>query len=462
MPDEAYLIGSGERALWLGLGPVRLGVLAAGVLAAVTAGYAGTPVLLASIPLAVAAAWCFAAVGGAPIHELSRAATSYTSRLATGTTRQPAALAAYAPHESGRPALVRLRLPASCGRLVLSAVDVSGVELGVLSERGRQGWEVTCLLRVAGDAGFSLLDPAEQSRRLAGWGQVLSALTGEYADRCKLQWVETAAPEPHAVEPMSEFAASVNAQSLCHRTVLAAKVRTGERDRDRAVRQAEPLYQLLASHLLAAELIAEPLNQQALAHQLRLAMTGEAQPAPPVTTGDALGPASRVEAWDHLRTDDTWHRSYQITGWPRVPVGPAWLAPLLAEGPSCGWRSVAVHFHAVRPDLAGRRARAARQSASLDVDDRARLGFGIGARERRTQQEADAVEEELAAGHVQHRVAGLILVSAHSLIELDDASRQTVAAAGAARLDVKPLHGSQGPAWAAALPLCRLEHRAQS
>jgi hypothetical protein len=462
MADEAYLIGAGDRALWLGLGPVRLGVLAAGVLAAVTAGYAGTPVLLAATPLAVAAGWCFAAVGGAPIHELSRAAMSYTSRLLTRASRQPADLATSIPSERVSPAPVRLRLPASCGRLVLSSVDVSGVEIGVLSERGRQGWEVTCLLRVAGDAGFSLLDAEEQSRRLAGWGQVLSALAGEYADRSRLQWVETAAPEPEPFEPMSELAASISAQSLCHRTVLATRVRTGQRDRDLAVRQAEPLYQLVASRLLAAELIAEPLDRQALAQQLRLAMTGDARTASPVTTGDGLWPATRAESWDHLRTDDTWHRSYLITGWPRVPVGPAWLAPLLTEGPSCGWRSVAMHFHAVRPDLAGRRARAARQSASLDVDDRARLGFGIGARERRTQQEADAVEEELAAGHVQHRVAGLILVSARSLTDLDDASRQTVAAAGAARLDVKPLHGRQGLAWAAALPLCRLEHRAQA
>ena len=463
MADQAYLIGAGDRALWLGLGPVRLAVLAAGVLAAVTASYAGTPVLLAAIPLAVASTWCFTAVGGAPIHEASLAAASYASRLLTGTTRDRARLVASSPLETGvRTAPVRLHLPASCGRQVLSAVDVAGIELGVLSERGRRGWEVTCLLRVTGDAGFSLLDRGEQSRRLAGWGQVLAALSGEYADRCQLQWVETAAPEAHPFEPMSELAASINAQSLCHRTVLATRVRTGQRNRDLAVRQAEPLYQLLASRLLANELIAEPLDRQDLRQQLRLAMTGHAMPATPVRTGDADGPATRAEAWDHLRTDDTWHRSFLITGWPRVPVGPAWLAPLLNEGPSCGRRSVAMHFQAVRPDLAGRRARAARQSASLDVDDRARLGFGVGARERRAQQEADAVEEELAAGHVQHRVAGLIMVSAHSVSELDDASRQTVATASAARLDVKPLHGRQGLAWAAALPLCRLEHRAQA
>ena len=460
MADEAYLIGAGDRALWLGLGPVRLGVLAAGVLAAVTASYAGTPVLLAAVPFAVAAAWCFTAVGGAPIHELTLAASSYAARLATGAARQRADLTTSIPTEQDA-SPVRLRLPASCGRLELSAIDVAGVELGVLTERGRQGWEVTCLLRVTGDAGFSLLDPGEQSRRLAGWGQVLTALAGEYADRCRLQWVETAAPEAEQRKPEPELAATIAAQSLCHRTVLATRVRTAQRDRDLAVRQAEPLYQLLASRLLAAELVAEPLDKQAVRQQLRLAMNGDATPASPVTSGDVTGPATRAEAWDHLRTDDTWHRSYLITGWPRVPVGPAWLAPLLTEGPSCGWRSIAMHFHAVRPDLAGRRARAARQSASLDVDDRARLGFGVGARERRTQLEADAVEEELAAGHVQHRVAGLVLVSARSLGQLDDASRQTVAAASAARLDVRPLHGRQGLAWAAALPLCRLEHRAQ-
>jgi hypothetical protein len=462
MADEAYLIGAGDRALWLGLGPVRLGALAAGVLAAVTAGYAGTPVLLASLPLALATAWCFTSVGGTPIHELTLAVTSYAVRLTTGATRQRAELATATPIEEVSTTAVRLRLPPLCGRLSLSAVDIGGIEVGVLTERGRQGWDVTCLLRVTGDAGFSLLDTDEQSRRLAGWGQVLTALAGEYADRCRLQWIETAAPELGRLEPGSELAATIASQSLCHRTLLATRVRTGQRDRNLAVRQAEPLCQLLASRLLAAELVAEPLDPRALRQQLRLAMTGEHQPGSTITSGDLLGPASRVEAWDHLRTDDTWHRSYLITGWPRVPVGPAWLSPLLTEGPSCGWRSVAMHFNAVRPDLAGRRARAARQSASLDVDDRARLGFGVGARERRTQLEADAVEEELAAGHVQHRVAGLILVSARSLSDLDDASRQTVAAASAARLDVRPLHGRQGLAWAAGLPLCRLEHRAQA
>ena len=462
MAEDAYVIGAGERALWLGLGPVRLGVLAAGVLAAVTAGYAGTPVPVAAIPLALAAAWSFAQIHGTPVHELTLAGSSLIPRLITGTSRQPATLAASPPTTSDpATAPTALRLPSACGRLSLASVDVDGLELGVLSERGRQGWEILCLLRVVGDAGFSLLDATEQSRRLAGWGEVLTAVAGEYADRCRLQWIETAGVEPLLTTEGTDrgLAAAIGAQSLCHRTVLAARVRTGQRDLDAAIRRAEPLYRLLASRLLAGELVAEPLSQRAVRQQLRAAMMGTLTPASAVSTDTADGPATRKESWDHLRTDDVWHRSYLITGWPRIPVGPAWLSPLLSEGPSTGWRSVTMHFEAVRPELAGRRARAARQSASLDVDDRARLGFGVGARERRTQQEADSADEELAAGHVQHRVAGLILVSGNSRDDLDEACRQTVAAASAARLEVRALHGRQSHAWAASLPLCRLGHR---
>ena len=460
MAEEAYLIGASDQALWMGLGPTRLAVLATAVLLAVTAGYAGTPLPLAALPLAVAAAWCFGVVRGAALHELTLAGASLASRFTTGNHQIRASLDAHAP---ARPAPdsapTALELPRACGRLALAALEVDGLEVGVLCERGRQGWDVLCLLRVVGDSGFSLLDPVEQTRRLSGWGEVLTALAGEYADRCRLQWVETAAPAQTGQAAESGLTAAVAAQSLCHRTLLAVRVSTGQRDRTLATRSAEPLSRLLASRLLSAELIGEPLSRVDVQRHLRLAMTGTFEAPDLIRAGPAIGPASHAEAWDHLRTDDTWHRSYLITGWPRIPVGPAWLSPLLAEGPTPGWRSVAMHFHAVRPELAGRRARAARQSASLDVDDRTRLGFGVGARERRTQLQADAVEEELAAGHVQHRVAGLILVSANSQSDLDDACRQTIAAASAARLDVHALHGRHADGWAAALPLCRLGHR---
>jgi hypothetical protein len=142
-----------------------------------------------------------------------------------------------------------------------------------------------------------------------------------------------------------------------------------------------------------------------------------------------------------------------------VAVGPAWLAPLLVAAVPGAVRTVAVHFEAVPAGVAARRARAARQGADLDSEDRTRLGFGVGARDRRAQAEAAAAEHDLAAGHVQHRVAAVVVVSADGLASLDEASRQVRASASAARLDLRPLHGRHADGWAAALPLCRLRHR---
>lgn len=456
MSETTFVIGSGDRALWMGLGPVRLAVLGCGVLSAVMAGYGGMPLPVAALPVLLAAGWSFSSVHGVPLHDLTSSGAAYASRVLAGKSRVRACLNATETRDESRAAVTPVRLPKVCGQLTLSGLDVAGVEVGVLCERGRHGWDALCLFDVVGDAGFSLLDPAEQTRRLASWGDVLTALAGEYADRCRLQWIETAAHDPLDVDDSDALAQQVQAASLCHRTLLAVRVATGQRDQQLAVRHAEPLQQMLAARLLAADLVAQPLDRAHIRHRFAEATTGKTT-RPPVRS--RYSPPALSEAWDHLRLDDTWHRGYLVVGWPRVPVGPTWLAPLLTEGPTVGRRSVAMHFVAVRADVAGRRARAARQSAVLDSDDRARLGFGIGARERRGEQEAVDAEEELAAGHTQHRVAGLVLVSAASPAQLAEAARQTVAAASAARLEVRPLHGRHADAWAAGLPLCRLGHR---
>jgi hypothetical protein len=449
MADTTYVIGSGERAFWLGLGPQRLAVLGTGVLFAVIAAYSHVPLPMAALPLAAGTAWCFARFQGLPLHELTPAAAFYAVRVITRTHRMAAAspTGELATTERSR----ELRLPKVCGRLILGRTTCANIELGVLAERGRRGWEIVCLFDVVGDAGFGLLDPGEQHRRMTGWADVLAALSGEYAGRCRLQWIETAA-RPQRAMPSGDLESLIGSASLCHRTVLAVRVSTQLRDRETATMQAQPLQRLLASRLLNAELVGQPLGREELLQRV----TG-ADPRCKARVED--GPLSIAEDWDCVRLDDTWHRTFLVSAWPRVPVGPTWLGPLLTEGPDVGARNVAMHFQTVRPDVAARRARAARQSASLDVDDRAKLGFGIGARERQGEDQAAAVDEELSAGHVQHRVAGLVGICADSRHDLDEASRQTVAAAGAARLELRPLNGRQADAWAATLPLCRLGHR---
>lgn len=473
--EQTYLIGGADRALWLGLGPGRVAILGGGVLAATLLAYAGAPLPFAALAAAVAAGWCFTPVGGVTLHEWAGPVATHLGSALTGTRTRPAELAptpADGRVDVGRP--LTLRASAELGRLVLVPVTVDGVELGAVAERGRTGWDVTCVFATRGLPGFAVADPDEQARLLAGWADLLTSLTGEYAGRCRLQWVERAGHQSpaglrawtaeHADEqarPYLDLLDSAGTHAMQHETLLAVQVATGERDQDRAVREGEALHRLLAARLGVAEIVPRPLDIAGVALRLRQACDVTAETSLFATGVQAVqvGPASRKIAWDHVRTDDTFHRAFLVTGWPRVGVGPAWLAPLLVTSIPGAVRTVAVHFEAVPPALAARRARAARQGADLDTDDRARLGFGNGARERRTQVEAAAAEHDLAAGHVQHRVAAVVVVSAGDLASLDEASRQVRGSASSARLDLRPLHGRHADGWAAALPLCRLRHR---
>jgi len=474
--DSTYCLGGSDRGLWLGLGPVRLAVLAGSVLAAVTFRYVGAPLPVAAAIAGAGALWCLTTTGGVSVHEWAGTAAHHVLLTVTSKRCSPAALSA--ADTSVRVEIgdaVMLPATSGFGRLALLPLMVDGVELAVAAERARSGWEITAVFDTIGPTGFTLADDAEQARLIASWADVLSALTGEYAGRCRLQWIERARGQdatalqawaathgsPEAGEPGS-LLDTAQSSAVRHDTVLAVQVATGARDRDHAVRHAEALCRLLAGRLGAAQIVPQPLDLTGLALRLR-------QGSEPAATDDlfsgavrshSICPASRRVAWDHLRTDDTFHRTFVVTGWPRVPVGPSWLAPLLVTGAPGAVRTISVHYDSVPVPVATRRARAARQGADLDADDRVRLGFGIGARDHRAQADAAAAEAELAAGHVQHRIAAVAVVSAGDLAALDEASRQLRAAASSSRLDLRPLHGRHADGWAAALPLCRLRHRA--
>ena len=173
-----------------------------------------------------------------------------------------------------------------------------------------------------------------------------------------------------------------------------------------------------------------------------------------------VGPSSRRTDWTALRTDDSWHRSFAIVGWPRVPVPAGWLEPLLATASPHAVRTVSLHLQPVTPAVAARETRAARARARLDSADRSRLGFTDATATAWAEADAAGTEEELLAGYRLHRVSGVVTCTADSLPALDDACRSVRAAASAARVDLRPMHGQHDVGFLASLPLCRVNGRA--
>jgi hypothetical protein len=194
------------------------------------------------------------------------------------------------------------------------------------------------------------------------------------------------------------------------------------------------------------------LNAADLASTLRVAfdphaarsLIGEIVPA------DAA-PLAVDAAWDHLRTDSSFHRVYVVTEWPRIRATPSFLSPLLLKP---GIRRT---FSLVlQPVPIGKALRDARRHQVERVTDRTtRKRIGQLETEEDRQLDADVAqrEKDLAAGHGDVRWIGLIAVSADSEEALDEACTEIEIAASQALLDVRRLVGQQVEGFlAAALP----------
>jgi hypothetical protein len=194
------------------------------------------------------------------------------------------------------------------------------------------------------------------------------------------------------------------------------------------------------------------LNAADLASTLRVAfdpraarsLIGEIAPV------DAA-PLAVDAAWDHLRTDSSFHRVYVVTEWPRIRATPSFLSPLLLKP---GIRRT---FSLVlQPVPIGKALRDARRHQVERVTDRTtRKRIGQLETEEDRQLDADVAqrEKDLAAGHGDVRWIGLIAVSADSEEALDEACTEIEIAASQALLDVRRLVGQQVEGFlAAALP----------
>jgi hypothetical protein len=332
---------------------------------------------------------------------------------------------------------------------------------------------------------FILLDPAEQERRVQGWGRVLATCcrSGRIA---RLQVLERTLPDAgsgladwwrlHGTDdgswtakiyeqlidragPASERHATTISIALDMKT--AARVIKGAGGGMRgaaAVLSGEMT--TLTTALRSADL--KPgrwMTPEGLAFMLRTAY----DPACAATlerhrdTGRDLatsGPLAVHETWNGLRTDSAYHAVLWISEWPRAQVFPGFLSPLLLS--SGIRRSFALMAMPMRADQAARDIRRKKTEHIADQAQRAKIGQIEDAAQQAEYHDVLQQEADLTSGHGICRYVGLVAVSADTETDLNAALAAIEQAAVQASCETRTLVGQQAQAFtAAALPLCR-------
>ncbi len=383
------------------------------------------------------------------------------------------------------PGTARVRAPlrdgAFAGLTVLEVrADAKTDGVGVVHD-ARTG-SMTAVLPLEGHS-FALRGGDEKERMVASWSGVLAALAREGSSVHRIQWVAVALPDdgravraylreratlPADSPPSRSYRAllgEAGADTSHHAVMLAVQVRSqrahrrGEATAGVLVRELANLERLLADADVSCP---GPLGVGALAARLRT-FTQCAPPTPaqepreqgrtcpPCLIGTPWPMATRVE-WSRVRADATWHATYWIAEWPRVDIGPDFLAPLWLGSPR---RSVSVVMEPVAPSRAVRAVEQARTADIADSELRRRGGFLATARRAREAELVVRRERELADGHGSYRFSGYVTVTAPSASQLEEWCENTEHAAGQARLELRRLYGDQERALLCTMPLCR-------
>lgn len=467
----SYEFGTGTPAgVWLGLGAGRVALIGIGLTASILSLTARVPAGLAAVPVLFAVAVAAARLGGRPLVEWVAPVCGHRSAAVSGAARWrgPFPTSGGLSRQPGSEG-VRLRMPREFGRLRLHDCPHDPT-VGLLVDAATR--TVTVVFDVAGVDRFPLLDPGDRDSLIVGWGQTLTTLADTDDALARLQVLERATHPPAAPNPDPDTSRPAAADDPVSRLVddLATwhdsrlAVQWGfPRIDDTALASIAGRARTVSRCLLSAQLVTRPLSAADIGADLATALRGprclDAQSGAPV---GLPGPVSRRTSWSHVATDDTYHRCYAVTGWPRTPVTADWLAPLLLSAPTGVTRTVTIHLERVTPAAAARTARTARAKAALDQRDRVRLGMTTSAAIDRAEVGGVAMDEELAAGYRTHRLTALVALSGTTLGALDDAAGVLRQAAAACRWDLQPLHGQHDRALAAALPLCRVRPRGQA
>ncbi len=450
-----------RRGLVVGLEPVQLATLAAGIAAAlgvlsIAGPVTGLPVAGAILAAAGVAA-CWPVAGRPPVAWLPLVIRRAVERRVALGHPDPGTV------------------PAGLSLVELAGGPGDG-PLGAVADRASGTWAAVLPL---GGRAFTLLDPEDKERRLASWRSVLAATGRPGSPVHRIQWIErTTAPD---AEPLHRYLAESGAgdpagaprrsyDGLLARAgevgeahsvalVVAVRPRRAARSRRAAARRHDGAgallrreVRILQGQLRTADVtVGAPLDLPGLATAVRAGVEPVASPARSRSTRGAW-PMAVAEDWSMVRVDGRWQVSYWIAEWPRVDVGPDFLVPLLL---TAGVRAVSLTMAPVPSARAIREVESARTADAADDELRRRAGFLATARHRRQAEGVAEREAELAEGHAELRFSGYVAVSADSTDELDRRCTEVEHAAQQCHLELRRLYGQQREALAWTLPLAR-------
>ncbi|MBV8297882.1 MAG: PrgI family protein [Acidimicrobiia bacterium] len=466
MSDErtaSYVFGPLQRPSALGgLGAPQVATIAAGgALGVVALRLSPTPMGLGTAVVAVSTAMALALVriGGRRLEEWAPAVGRWAAgwRQRRWLSRAPVTGAAPHAHAGRHP----LSPPPLRGVEVMTVVVPGVGEIGVVTDDAEGTY--TAALVAAGSA-FALLDTDGKQRRLAAWADVLRGRAREGGALYRLAWLDTAAAEDGAeaaayltdhraldadagaLRSYRELVASQASRGQRHEVVIAVSVSA----RSKAVRAAGA-----GERGTCVSLIRELDQVAARLISAELSVVGALGPAAlrGLVHGGGSGPVATETHWDSYRVDDRWHATLWVSEWPRVPVGPDFLAPLLLE--TTAVRRVGVVMAPVPPAKATKAVEMARTHFLSDEELRARAGFLATARRQREHEGIVRRERDLADGHLEYQYSAYVTVSAPGRAELEAAVAEVSEAASRSRLELRRLYGQQDVAFTMTLPIGR-------
>jgi hypothetical protein len=451
----------------------------------------GGGAIAALLGLAAAASAATLSVGGLTVEQwiplASRWALARLSRQSTAAAPAPSTgTVVQLPNVLGDAPAMVMRRPRPAPPRELRGVRIveipyRGGAIGAISENGGRRLTVVLTGRAPG---FALADENEQQQRLAVWGEVLKSTCRTPVRR--IAWIERTAPaqgdglarwlheqrDPEvplrsAIGESYLELMSASAQATREHEVLIAiqidasrlrKDADGQRDRA-LISSAERLAEGLERARVDVD---QALTAGGLARVMRVAFDPYVRPQLAALRAGggsdelseaAAWPAVTRSHWGHYQADGAVHATYEIGGWPRAEVGPAFLGPLL--GSSEQVRSVAVVFEPLDPLRSLRQAEYDITRAQTDHETRRRWGQIETSRQRKASEAAQLREAELASGHAEVRLAGFVTVTGRDRDGLDVACEDVITQAGRANLELRLLYCQQPQAFTFTLPLCR-------